>query len=326
MMSPAEQAHANRVERLRRELGPVVMAALDDPRVVEIMLNPDGKLWVERAGEGRVHAGELDAVSAKAAFTSLATIMDRDITAEDPFLECELPIGGNRFAGSIQPVTRKPTFAIRKRATLIFTLDDYVTSGILSAGWAQYLREAVHAKKNILVVGGTGSGKTTFCNALLHEMAGLSPSPRVVLIEDRPELQCPVEDRVELLTSRTVSLRDLLKFTLNIRPDRIVIGETRDATALDLVKAWGTGHPGGVTTVHANNAKGGVRRLEQLIREAGVEPDKEFLAEVVNVVTFITKTAEGRKVTELLEITGCEQGQYQYAAIAAEPSQNPSLS
>ena len=157
-----------------------------------------------------------------------------------------------------------PAFAIRKPAVAVFNLDDYVEAGIMLPEQAVLLRQAVEQRRNVLVAGGTSSGKTTLVNALLAEVA--KTSDRVILIEDTRELQCQAQNLVALRTKDSVaSLSDLVRSSLRLRPDRIPIGEVRGSEALDLLKAWGTGHPGGIGTIHAGSALGALRRLEQLI-------------------------------------------------------------
>ena len=141
------------------------------------------------------------------------------------------------------PVALQPSFAIRVPAARVFRLEDYVGGTTMSEAAACALRRAVKSRQNILVVGGTGSGKTTLTNALLAEIA--NEDHRILILEDTRELQCAAKDCVSLRTQASVSMRDLVRSTLRLRPDRIVVGEVRGGEALDLLKAWSTGHPGG---------------------------------------------------------------------------------
>ncbi len=231
--------------------------------------------------------------------------MNETVNPNYPALAGVLPQSGERFQGLLPPLVDKPTFSIRKRPTVIFTLDDYVSSGVLSAQGAQTIRSAVAQRKNILVAGGTGSGKTTLVNAILHEPE--FQSQRVVLIEDTRELQCSATDRVELLTKNTepkVTMNDLLRMTLRLRPDRIVIGEVRGGEALAMLKAWNTGHPGGVATIHANSAQDALHRLEDLIGEVSQTIPYRSIASAINLVVFIERiaAAPGRRVSQIVEI------------------------
>jgi type IV secretion system protein VirB11 len=185
----------------------------------------------------------------------------------------------------------------------VFTLDDYVAKGIMTSGQAGALKEAVAARHNILVAGGTSSGKTTLTNALLAEVA--KTSDRVVLIEDTRELQCKAPNLVALRTKDgVISLSDLVRSSLRLRPDRIPIGEVRGAEALDLLKAWGTGHPGGIGTIHAGTALGALRRLEQLIQEAVVTVPRALIAETINVIAVLSGRGADRRLGELARVTG----------------------
>jgi type IV secretion system protein TrbB len=177
------------------------------------------------------------------------------------------------------------------------------------------LKEAVLAKGNIVVVGGTSSGKTTLVNALLAEVA--TTNDRVVILEDTRELNCAAEDCVKLRTKPgIVSLADLVRSTLRLRPDRIIVGEVRGAEALDMLKAWNTGHPGGLATVHANSARGALYRIEQLVQEATVTVPRRLIAEAIDILVFLEGRGSGRKVTEVARVEGLDMdGDYQLTPI-----------
>ncbi len=218
-----------------------------------------------------------------------------------PRVSAELPETGERFEGLIPPVVAAPAFAIRKPAVAVFTLDDYVAAGIMSDDEADILRRAVEKRRNVLVAGGTSTGKTTLVNALLAEVA--KTGDRVVLIEDTRELQCKSPNLVALRTKDGVaSLSDLVRSSLRLRPDRIPIGEVRGAEALDLLKAWGTGHPGGIGTIHAGSAIGALRRLEQLIQEAVVTVPRALIAETIDLIAVLAGRGSERQLVELATI------------------------
>ena len=157
-------------KKLERDMGPELLAALNDPKTVEIMLNADGKLWLERLGEPMKCIGTLRVAQAQAIIETIAGYHGKEVTRSKPILEGELPLDGSRFAGQLPPVVPAPTFAIRKKAVAIFTLDQYVERGIMTAPQREALIAAVRAHRNILVIGGTGSGKTTLVNAIINEM------------------------------------------------------------------------------------------------------------------------------------------------------------
>jgi len=251
MNTRENDARQRQIEALKRSFGPAIMPLFADKRVIEIMLNPDGRLWAERAGHGMEYLGEFSPIQAMAAIQATAALIDTVVNADHPILECELPNGESEFGGArmealIPPVVARPTFAIRKKAELIFDLANYVEKGILSPGGRDFIENAVRQRKNILISGGTGTGKTTLANAVLEAVARLDPESRIVIIEDTLELQCAAKNAVFLRTSDGVDQTRLLRATMRLRPDRIVVGEVRDKSALALLKAWNTGHPGGV--------------------------------------------------------------------------------
>ncbi len=299
-------------QKLRRDLGGVIEQALSDPKTVEIMLNADGRLWQERLGETMRCIGNITEARAESIIKTVAGFHGKEVTRFNPILEGELPLDGSRFAGQLPPVVTKPTFAIRKKAISIFTLDDYVQSEIMTEAQCEAVKNAVVAHRNILVIGGTGSGKTTLVNAIINEMVRHAPAERVFIIEDTGEIQCSAENCVQYHTTLDVNMTQLLKTTLRMRPDRILVGEVRGSEALDLLDAWNTGHEGGAATLHANNALAGLHRLKSLIsRNPAAPAEIELLiGEAVHCVVHIARTPSGRRVEEILSIKGYENGHY----------------
>ena len=289
---------------LRTALGPQIATHLDDPSVVEVMLNPDGRLWIDRLSSGLEDTGSRIApADAERIVRLVAHHVGIEVHAGMPRVSAELPEGGERFEGLVPPVVAAPCFAIRRPAIAVFSLDDYVRAGTMSRAQADLLRNAVRDRKNILVVGGTSTGKTTLVNALLAEIA--KTDDRVVLIEDTRELQCAAPNLVALRTKDgAATLSDLVRSALRLRPDRIPIGEVRGAEALDLLKAWGTGHPGGVGTLHAGSALGALRRLEQLIQEAVVTVPRALIAETIEVIAVLAGRGAARRLAELANVQG----------------------
>src|SRR5487761_1473833 len=308
---------------LRTALGPAIAAFLEDPAIVEVMLNPDGRLWIDRLTTGLADTGgRLSAADGERIVRLVAHHVGAEVHAGAPRVSAELPDTGERFEGLLPPVVTAPAFAIRKPAVAVFTLDDYVASGTMTAGQAALLRGAVASRKNILVAGGTGTGKTTLTNALLAEIAGTSD--RVVLIEDTRELQCRAPNLVAMRTKDGVaSLSDLVRSSLRLRPDRIPIGEVRGAEALDLLKAWGTGHPGGIGTIHAGTALGAMRRLEQLIQEAVVTVPRALIAETIDLVAVLTGRGSARRLSELAFVAGLDPATGDYRVQSAGAGGDP---
>ena len=324
--------HAPAVARgarmLRTAFGPAIAAWLADPAVIEVMLNPDGRLWVDRLTAGLADTGErLSAADGERIVRLVAHHVGAEVHADAPRVSAELPETGARFEGLLPPVVAAPAFAIRKPAVAVFTLEDYVAAGIMTPAQAGALREAVAARRNILVAGGTSTGKTTLVNALLAEIA--ASGDRIVLIEDTRELQCQAPNLVALRTRDGVaSLGELVRAALRLRPDRIPIGEVRGPEALDLLKAWGTGHPGGIGTLHAGSARGALVRLEQLIQEAVVTVPRGLIAETVDLVAVLAGRGPRRRLTELARVDGLDaRGGYVLSpaiAAATSPAGDPS--
>ncbi len=318
--SPQLQAISRGARMLRTALGPAIAAFLEDATIVEVMLNPDGLLWIDRLAGGLEDTGHyLSAADGERIVRLVAHHVGAEVHAGAPRISAELPETGERFEGLLPPVVAAPAFAIRKPAVAVFTLDDYAAAGIMTASQAAALLTAVADRRNILVAGGTSTGKTTLTNALLAEVA--KTDDRVVLIEDTCELQCAAPNLVALRTKDGVAtLSELVRSSLRLRPDRIPIGEVRGAEALDLLKAWGTGHPGGIGTIHAGTALGALRRLEQLIQEAVVTVPRAMIAETINVIAVLAGRGAQRRLVDLATVRGLsDAGDYVLASAAPHP-------
>ncbi|NRP90464.1 type IV secretion system protein VirB11 [Rhizobium mongolense subsp. loessense] len=305
------RSHPRLVRKLQDALGDQLCVALEDASVVEIMLNPDGRLFIERLGHGVAEAGVMAPAAAEVVIGSVAHALQSEADDERPIISGELPIGGHRFEGLLPPVVSGPAFTIRCRASRLIPLDDYVTSKVMTEAQASAIRSAIDARMNIVISGGTGSGKTTLANAIIAEIVSAAPDDRMVILEDTAEIQCAAENAVCLHTSDTIDMARLLKSTMRLRPDRIIVGEVRDGAALTLLKAWNTGHPGGVTTIHSNTALSALRRLEQLTAEASQQPMQEVIGEAVDLVVSIERTGKGRRVREVIHIEGYSNNHYQ---------------
>jgi len=331
-----QSEHQQRLKsKLTRELGGAINEALRDETTEDILLNPDGSLWSKRLGQSFTRIGTMPSALAMAALSTIAAFRKTVINHSNPLMETELPGDDSRFEGIIPPVTRAPVFAIRLRPKKIYTIADYVSSGILSSkddplnvhrnqtdfiehvkgmDHAGILAAAITERKNILLVGSTGSGKTTFANSILAELARLCPSDRVVLIEDTVELQCEVPNVVALRSGGSIEMIDCLRAAMRLKPNRIIVGEVRGKEALTLLKAWNTGHPGGIATAHADDAYAGLLRLEHLVAEATNAPQQHLIAETVDLVVFIAEEPAlpaRRKVKQLAYVTGYRDGRYQ---------------
>lgn len=301
-------------EKLRREAGPMIMAALNDESVVEILLNPDSSLWIERLGSGMGHVSNVEPSTAESMIATVASYTGSIANRENPVLECEFPLDGSRFEAILPPLVERPSFSIRKRALRTHSVSDYVHEGIMTEGQASEILKAVAERQNILVVGGTGTGKTTLTNALIQAIVEVSPEHRLIILEDTREIQCGAQNFVQMKTSESKTMNQLLRATLRLRPDRIIVGEVRGGEALSLLKAWNTGHPGGVATLHANNAHAGLVRLEQLVAEAFAEGSgrnmPKLIAEAVDMIVVISKIGGARKITEIARVEGFDGENY----------------
>src|ERR1700745_346888 len=300
-----DAAHDRRLEKLRRDFGPIFLAALNDPLTIEILLNADGTLWQEKLGGEMEIIGEMSAARAEAVMRTIAACLNTVITWDHPMFEGELPLDGSRFAGQLPPVVAAPTFAVRKRASSVFTLAQYVEQGVMTPQQKEMLCSAIREHQNILVIGSTGSGKTTLTNGLIHEMTCSCPHERIIIIEDTGEIQCAARNSVLYHTTRDVTMTALLKTSMRMRPDRILVGEVRGPEALDLLMAWNTGHPGGIATLHANTASSGRTRLPGLISMPRdyPKPIEPLIGEAVDLIVHIAKENNSRRIKKIIRVT-----------------------
>jgi type IV secretion system protein TrbB len=296
-----------RIQMLRTAMGPLIAAALEDPDVVEVMLNPDRTLWVDRLSSGRAPMDvELSEADGERIIRLVAAHVGAEVHRGQPLLSAELPETGERFEGILPPAAPGPAFALRKRAIGVIPLERYVVDGMMTVSQAGFLVRAVRERQNVLIAGATSSGKTTLANALLAEIA--ATGDRVLVLEDTVELQCVARDHVPLRTrAGVVSMTELVRSSMRLRPDRVVVGEVRGAEALDLIKVWGTGHPGGIATIHAGSALGALLRLEQLIAEA------------VNVVIHIAGRGRKRRIESIARVIGFDGVGYRLADAMETP-------
>jgi type IV secretion system protein VirB11 len=289
---------------IAQRLPAVAFDALFDPGTIELMLNPDGKIWQEKLGEGMTHICTMRESEADEFIRKIAGYLKKTVTRENPRLEGVLPLDDSRFAGQIPPVVAHTSFAIRRRAVRVFTLCEYVDSGVMTVRQCGHIREAIADRQNILVVGGTGSGKTTLGNAVLHEITVMEPDARQIIIEDTAELNSTAKNKVNYQTTPDCAMTDLLKTALRMRPDRIIVGEVRGGEAFDLIQAWNTGHGGGFATLHANDCASGLRRLKSLVSQhpyapRDIEPD---IALAVDVIVNIVKSGTERRIREIVAV------------------------
>ncbi len=304
------------VNNLLHNMGLSIIEALEDENVVEIMVNPDGKLWVEKLGEEMKIVGKISEIQTAMIISLVASALKTTVTADNPIVEGELPkaspLNGSRFEGIFPPIVEAASFTIRKKASRVFPLEDYVQSGVMTLDAMNSIKEAIESKKNIVVVGGTGSGKTTLVNGIIKAISIISPYDRLVILEDTSELQSHSHNTISLRSSDHTSIQNLVRATMRLRPDRILVGEVRGGEALDLLKAWNTGHPGGVATVHANSAAEGLLRIEQLILEASTSPMPNLIGSAVDFLIYIRRTKTGRIVSEIATVSSYDSHNHKY--------------
>jgi P-type conjugative transfer ATPase TrbB len=301
--------------KLRKDLGEVFLAALADPETVEIVLNADGTLWQERLGEPLQCIGAMSVSCADAALRTIAAYHHETLTRDNPSIECELPLDGSRFAGQIPPIVTAPVFAVRKRASRVFTLQQYVEAGIMTPEQKEFLCGAIRDHRNILAIGGTGGGKSTLLNAMIKELTKQFPNERLIIIEDTAELQCAATNYVQYHMSPERSMTDLVRMSMRMRPDRILVGEVRGPEALDLLISWNTGHEGGIASLHANNAAAALNRLSTLVAMHPNAPRgliESLIGEAVDVIIHIARTDKGRIVREILEVQDFDRATQTY--------------
>ncbi len=290
---------------LRYACGELILNALNNPNVVEIMLNPDGRLWMEEYGKDQEYIGEIKEDDAKLILSLVASALDLTVNSTNPVVEGNFPLDGSRFEGTYPPIVAKPSFSIRKKASKIIKLEEYLINGVITQEVIEIIKQAVLERKNIIVAGGTSSGKTTFVNAVIDILSELCPKDRLLILEDTPELQSASENTVFFRTNDLagVTMQTLTKVCMRYAPKRIIVGEVRDKAALELLKAWNTGHPGGIGTLHANSAEETLMRLEELVEEAGNGEKRKLIGRAVDLIVFMEKTKENvRRLSQVIEV------------------------
>ncbi|MDR1020485.1 MAG: P-type conjugative transfer ATPase TrbB [Synergistaceae bacterium] len=309
-----EEVNRRLLEKMKREMGNEVLSMLSDSAVTEVMLNDDCSVWVSRFGaDAPVDTGVRMLPDRSLAFLgTVASYYGKTINYAETVIAEVLPLDGSRLNGVIPPTTEKPTFNIRKKASRIFTLDDYVAKGRMTAQDKETIRSGIAWRMNFLIVGATGSGKTTMTNAILNEINLIHPHHRIVSMEDTEELQIPQKNKVRMYTDERVSMQKLLFTAMRQSPDRIVIGEIRNGAALDLLKSWNTGHPGGVTTIHANGCLEALDRLEMLMLEAVPNPMQRLIGQALGLVLHNERLENGPALTEIMEVIGYNSEKSEY--------------
>lgn len=303
-------------QTIRSFLGPI-LPFLEDEKVTEVMINGPRNIWIEVGGKiQKTNAQFTDEDSLRAAVNNIAQSVGRRINDEEPRLDARLP-NGYRIHAVIPPCARNgTTLAIRKFSKTQFTFKDYIRIGAMSVDGAQFLDIIMKLGKNVLVSGGTGSGKTTLLSVLSNRIPS---GQRLIVIEDSSELQIEYEHVVFFETRMPdemgkgeVTIRDLLKSSLRLRPDRIIVGEVRGGEALELIQAMNTGHKGCLGTVHANSSNDALVRLEALAQSGDSQLSEKALryqiGSAVDIVVQISRYPDGsRRIAEISEVLGWDK-------------------
>lgn len=285
---------------------------LFDPLVTEIDINPDNKIFIQKLGLGAVNTGKLaKPEDTKNLIQVLASLESQVVNPDNPRISTILPIGAARFEGLVPPVALNPSCTIRKKIITILSLDDYISQGFLGTTEKDLIVEYVKKKKNILIVGGTNTGKTTFANAILKEMEADGGKERLLFIEDIRELQSKNDNNVFLQVIPGIfSPKDALKSALRYTPDRIIYGEVRGAEAFDLINAFNSGHKGGICTIHANDCRGGLEKVETYIMYEKDKPLSSLISRTIDVIITMTISKNKRELDSIAEVLGHENGEY----------------
>src|SRR3989442_5678439 len=288
---------------MARYLGPVILRAFAEDDVTEIYVNPqDGLVRFDTRSRGRIESGvSVTPTRVEMSLSAVARSLGLTLGSDHPGLEAELPaVGfrGSRLQGFVPPITPAPAFTIRKPPAVVYSLDDYAAAGVISRAQRAAFRRAVREHQNILIAGGTNTGKTTLANALLKEITDLFPTERLVILEDTVELQCLAPDHLALRTTPTVTLAQLVKSALRTSPTRIGAGEVRGSEALDLLDARAPGHPAGVATRHASSSEGALLRLDRLAQRANVPPQRQPVAEAGHPISNLQGSPSPCRLTD----------------------------
>ena len=305
--------------RTEEAMGPVIVQAMHDPQITEIMLNSDGTLFIETLGSSMQPEGSIEEVSAYTIVKTLASLSGVRLNAEHPILSGEIPYNGSRIEIQIPPVVRAPCFTIRKHNALSLPLSALCESMMLTVRQAHFLRQALLQRRSMVISGGTGCGKTTLVNALLNELSTLCPEERIICVEDTAELKCAAANSLSLLTAPGLGMDVLLRSALRSRPDRIVVGEIRGAEALDLIDAFSTGHQGGLTTLHAGSVSQALKRLVLLVSRNKAAPRliEPTIAQALDLIVQLDRRPQ-RHVAVIAQVVEYKDGNFVLQTVDVE--------
>ncbi|MBU1386957.1 MAG: Flp pilus assembly complex ATPase component TadA [Proteobacteria bacterium] len=301
------------IKKLEKELGPTIMSALNDPNVTDINVNPDGNVWIERLDISDItKIAVLTPQARESIIKTVATSLNEVANKNSSTIGGELPLLGARFEGVLPPVAKPgPGFSIRKKATRILTFKDYLNDKILDFAMITLLQDSIENYDNVLIAGGTGTGKTTFINAYVDQTSKQFPHDRLVICEDVDEIQSNAPNTFKMISNRNNPLGSCIKTMLRLSPKRIIIGEIREADqAREAFQAWNTGHKGGVFSLHANSALDAIQRLEDLCQIAFNNKCQRLISRTVDKIIFFKKAGNKRKIQEFYSLQAFSKGTY----------------
>ncbi len=310
-MSLPDEQRERLLEKLSREVRGPLQTALNDKDVIEIVCNADGHVWRLSRASGWEEVDHISSAKADSILSTVAALTDNIINSSNPQIQCVFPLDGSRLQGLSPPAVSAPIFDIRKHSAHIYSIDEYVKDKIITQPQANIIREAVTTRKNILISGGTCSGKTTLAKTIidLARMLG-NPGERYVIIEDTKELHCNAKNVVHIHAYSRDMLSRFTQAAMRLRPDRVIIGEVRGREAYDLMYLLNSGHPGSFTTIHANNARLALHKFLMLARESGEDVHPNRIAECFDIVISIRRTEHGLRVDEVTEVIGYDRSDF----------------
>lgn len=293
------------IRNLMGDLTPI-KEYLDDPAVTDIAIQDSGEVIISRFGQGRIFTKkQVSELVTQRIIKSVAACVGVKIEAYSglPKLEAFIPHYNARITGLLPPKVMRPVISIRKPAEKIYSLDDYVKNGQMTEEQKEVIVESIRERKNIIVSGSTGSGKTTLTNAIIQKMEEFTPQANFYIVEDVPELQCKACMKVSIFTDKHTAA-EAVEEALRFNPDRIIFGEVRNAMVMvALATAWNTGHKGSVTTIHANSCLATLSRIKKLLIAGGDRSTAEELSEIIHLVVHLTKNDEGIRVDEIMDVS-----------------------
>jgi type IV secretion system protein VirB11 len=303
MSLPLEQQE-RLLEKLSREVSGPIQAALEDKEVIEIVCNSDGSIWKLSQENGWKEIDKISSAKADSILSTVAALTDNIVNSKNPQIQCVFPLDGSRLQGLLPPAVTAPIFDIRKHSAHIFTIEEYIAAKIMTREQAEIIEQAIIARKNILISGGTCSGKTTLTKTIIDLAAKLgTPGERFVIIEDTRELYCTAKNAVSIHAYTRDMLSQFTQSAMRLRPDRVILGEVRGREAYDLMYLLNSGHPGSFTTIHANNARLALHKFLMLARESGEDIHPQRVVECFDIVISISRSAVGLRVEEIVEVS-----------------------